>query len=159
MRMAEAWPLPSKAAWQKWFGREHQWPGLAFPATKCQLCSDPRLLKWSVLKYVLMLAGRPKFRKASQSGGGRRQVTPSRCDGLTRPVCCRWRSRHRCDGGGLRDELLNGEIFYSPTESQVTIESWRRRYNTLRSHGSLEDKPPISKVFVSATSARTVPQP
>jgi transposase InsO family protein len=28
----------------------------------------------------------------------------------------------------LRDELLNGEIFYSLREAQIVIESWRRRY-------------------------------
>jgi len=29
----------------------------------------------------------------------------------------------------LRDELLNGEIFYSLAEAKVVIESWRRHYN------------------------------
>ena len=29
----------------------------------------------------------------------------------------------------LRDELLNGEIFYSLREAQIIIESWRRHYN------------------------------
>jgi integrase-like protein len=29
----------------------------------------------------------------------------------------------------LRDELLNGEIFYSLREAQIVIESWRRHYN------------------------------
>ena len=28
----------------------------------------------------------------------------------------------------LRDELLNGEIFYSLREAQIVIESWRRHY-------------------------------
>ena len=36
----------------------------------------------------------------------------------------------RRDGGGLRDELLDGEIFYSLKEAQIVIESWRRHYNT-----------------------------
>jgi len=30
--------------------------------------------------------------------------------------------------GKLRDELLNGEIFYTLKEAQVFIESWRRYY-------------------------------
>jgi transposase InsO family protein len=30
----------------------------------------------------------------------------------------------------LRDELLDGEIFYSLREAQIVIESWRRHYNT-----------------------------
>ena len=32
----------------------------------------------------------------------------------------------------LRDELLNGEMFYSLKEAQIVIESWRRHYNTVR---------------------------
>jgi len=44
--------------------------------------------------------------------------------------------------GSLRDELLNGEIFYSLAEAQVLIESWRRHYNTVRPHSSLGYRPP-----------------
>jgi len=32
----------------------------------------------------------------------------------------------------LRDELLNGEIFYSLREAQILIEQWRKHYNTRR---------------------------
>jgi transposase InsO family protein len=32
----------------------------------------------------------------------------------------------------LRDELLDGEIFYSLAEARIVIESWRRHYNTVR---------------------------
>ncbi len=32
--------------------------------------------------------------------------------------------------GKLRDELLNGEIFYTLREAQVIIAGWRREYNT-----------------------------
>jgi hypothetical protein len=34
----------------------------------------------------------------------------------------------------LRDECLNGEIFYSLKEAQIVIESWRFEYNTRRPH-------------------------
>jgi len=44
--------------------------------------------------------------------------------------------------GRLRDELLNGEIFYSLKEAQVLIEQWRRHYNTQRPHSSLGCWPP-----------------
>jgi transposase InsO family protein len=44
--------------------------------------------------------------------------------------------------GKLRDELLNGEIFYTLLEAQVLIERWRRYYNTERPHSSLGYKPP-----------------
>jgi hypothetical protein len=50
----------------------------------------------------------------------------------------------------LRDELLNGEIFYTLREAQIVIESWRRHYNTIRPHASLGYKPPAPEVFVPA---------
>jgi putative transposase len=34
--------------------------------------------------------------------------------------------------GKLRDECLNGEIFYSLKEETVVIEQWRNQYNTIR---------------------------
>ena len=42
----------------------------------------------------------------------------------------------------LRDELLNGELFYSLAEARIVIESWRQHYNTQRPHSSLGYKPP-----------------
>ncbi len=47
----------------------------------------------------------------------------------------------------LRDELLNGEIFYSLKEAKVLIEVWRRHYNTLRPHSSLGYRPPAPEVL------------
>ncbi|KAA9015274.1 MULTISPECIES: IS3 family transposase [Sphingobium] len=44
--------------------------------------------------------------------------------------------------GSLRDELLNGEIFYSLAEAKVLIEAWRRHYNNVRPHSSLGYRPP-----------------
>jgi transposase InsO family protein len=46
----------------------------------------------------------------------------------------------------LRDELLNGEIFYSLAEAKIIIESWRRHYNTKRPHSSLGYRPPAPEV-------------
>lgn len=37
----------------------------------------------------------------------------------------------------LRDELLDGEIFYSLAEAKIGIESWRHHYNTKRPHSAL----------------------
>ena len=34
--------------------------------------------------------------------------------------------------GKLRDELLNGEIFYTLPEAVILGEQWRRLYNTVR---------------------------
>jgi transposase InsO family protein len=53
----------------------------------------------------------------------------------------------------LRDELLDGEIFYSLREAQIVIESWRRHYNRIRPHASLDYKPPAPEVFVPALAA------
>ena len=44
--------------------------------------------------------------------------------------------------GSLRDELLNGEIFYTLTEADTLIERWRREYNHVRPHSSLGYRPP-----------------
>lgn len=46
----------------------------------------------------------------------------------------------------LRDELLNGEIFYSLAEAKIVIEGWRRDYNTKRPHSSLGYRPPAPEV-------------
>jgi len=44
--------------------------------------------------------------------------------------------------GKFRDELLNGEIFYTLKEAQILIEQWRQHYNTVRPHSSLGYRPP-----------------
>ena len=59
----------------------------------------------------------------------------------------------------LRDELLDGEIFYTLKEAKIVIESWRRHYNTVRPHESLGYKPPAPEVFVPTSAARAALQP
>jgi transposase InsO family protein len=59
----------------------------------------------------------------------------------------------------LRDELLDGEIFYTLAEAKIVVESWRRHFNTVRPHGSLGYKPPAPEVFVPAMTARATAQP
>jgi len=54
--------------------------------------------------------------------------------------------------GKLRDELLNGEIFYTLKEAQVIIEGWRREYNTIRPHSSLGYKPPAPEAVKQRSS-------
>jgi putative transposase len=58
----------------------------------------------------------------------------------------------------LRDELLNGEIFYSLAEARIVVESWRRHYNAKRPHASLGYKPPAPEVFIPAFPARAATQ-
>ena len=44
--------------------------------------------------------------------------------------------------GKLREECLNGEIFYSLQEAQIVIGGWRVQYNTVRPHSALDYRPP-----------------
>ena len=50
--------------------------------------------------------------------------------------------------GKLRDELLNGEIFYTLKEAKVLIERWRQQYNRLRPHSSLGYRPPAPEALL-----------
>jgi len=50
--------------------------------------------------------------------------------------------------GKLRDELLNGEIFYTLREAKVLIEQWRRHYNTIRPHSALGYRPPAPQTMM-----------
>jgi transposase InsO family protein len=52
--------------------------------------------------------------------------------------------------GKLRDECLNGEIFYSLKEARVVIEQWRKFYNTERPHSSLGYRPPAPASWIVA---------
>jgi transposase InsO family protein len=59
----------------------------------------------------------------------------------------------------LRDELLNGEIFYTLPEAQIVIESWRRHYNAVRPHASIGYRAPAPEVFVPALAKGPAAQP
>ena len=48
----------------------------------------------------------------------------------------------------FRDELLNGEIFYTLKEAQIIIEQWRCHYNTNRPHSALGYRPPAPEAIV-----------
>ena len=49
--------------------------------------------------------------------------------------------------GKLRDELLNREIFTTLTEAKILIEAWRREYNEIRPHSSLNYRPPAPEAI------------
>ncbi len=53
--------------------------------------------------------------------------------------------------GTLRDELLNGEIFYGVREAQAIVNQWVRHYNTIRPHSSLGYKPPAPEARLMAS--------
>jgi len=50
--------------------------------------------------------------------------------------------------GSFRDELLNGEIFYSLREAQIIIEEWRKHYNTKTPHSALGYRPPAPETII-----------
>lgn len=55
--------------------------------------------------------------------------------------------------GKLRDELLNGEIFYTLREAKGLIEQWRRHYNTVRPHSALDYRPPAPQTLMPSQDA------
>ena len=53
----------------------------------------------------------------------------------------------------LRDELLDGEIFFSLEEARIVIENWRRHYNAVRPHGALRYRAPAPEVLMPGWAA------
>jgi len=51
----------------------------------------------------------------------------------------------------LRDEFLNGEIFYSMKEIRVLAERWRVHFNTIRPHSSLGYRPPAPAAWIATS--------
>ena len=60
--------------------------------------------------------------------------------------------------GKLRDELLNGEIFYTLTEAKVLVDRWRREYNQVRPHSSLGYRPPAPEAIRPVRTPTPSPQ-
>ncbi len=54
----------------------------------------------------------------------------------------------------LRDELLNGEVFYTLKEAQIIIEQWRKHYNTKRPHSALGYRPPAPETIIPMDQTR-----
>jgi transposase InsO family protein len=52
----------------------------------------------------------------------------------------------------LRDELLNRASFTALHEAEVLIENWRRHYNALRPHSSLNYRPPAPEAILPPAS-------
>jgi putative transposase len=60
--------------------------------------------------------------------------------------------------GKMRDECLNGEIFYSLKEAQIVIEQWRVEYNTRRPHSALGYRPPAPAAYSPLVPPNSVSQ-
>ena len=52
----------------------------------------------------------------------------------------------------MRDELLNREIFTTLAEAKVLISQWRREYNQVRPHSSLNYRPPAPEAILSGVT-------
>jgi putative transposase len=59
--------------------------------------------------------------------------------------------------GRLRDECLNGEIFFDLADAREKLERWRRDYNEHRPHSSLDDRTPVE--FATTVRQRGFPLP
>ena len=60
--------------------------------------------------------------------------------------------------GKLRDEFLNGEIFYTLPEATVLVEQWRRLYNTVRPHRAHGGLPPAPETIKPSPWFLRMPQ-
>ena len=56
----------------------------------------------------------------------------------------------------FRDELLNGEIFYTLKEAKIIIEQWRKHFNTIRPHSALGWKPPRPETIIPVDQRPTM---
>jgi putative transposase len=66
--------------------------------------------------------------------------------------------------GRLRDECLNGEVFFNLTDAREKLERWRRDYNQKRPHSALADQTPeefavACRPFVSPIVNKAGPLP
>jgi transposase InsO family protein len=59
--------------------------------------------------------------------------------------------------GKLRDELLNGENFYTVAEARVLIERWREHYNRVLPHRALGYRPPAPEAIAAGSPTATLP--
>jgi putative transposase len=59
--------------------------------------------------------------------------------------------------GRLRDECLNGEIFFDLADTREKLERWRRDYNEHRPHSALEDRTPAEFATVARQRVFALP--
>ncbi len=53
--------------------------------------------------------------------------------------------------GKMREQLLNGELFYTLKAAQIMTERWRTHDNTIRPHSSLGGQPPAPETVQLAS--------
>ena len=60
--------------------------------------------------------------------------------------------------GKLRNEFLNGEIFYTLPEVVILVEQWKRMYNMVRPHSAYGGLPPAPETIKPAAWFLRMPQ-
>ena len=104
------------------------------------------------LAWMIRLHGRPVPKARAKAGAARPRSYASErlAQGLVgkpRALLVAERIVIRGFNGKLRDELLNGEIFYSLAQAAVLDEQWRREYNTVRPHSACGGFPPAPEAI------------
>ena len=76
----------------------------------------------------------------------------SRQIGVTEQTLYRWRPWENgyieSFNARLRNELLDGEIFYTLEEVRVISGWWREHYNKIRPHSALGNRPPAPQAIL-----------
>jgi putative transposase len=128
----------------------------------CPAMSDPTMARSSSPRRCGAGSQRSEPRRPTSSPAApfRAAVAVLIPAGPDRQLCCRWENGY-CESfnAKLRDELLNGEIFTTLKEARIVIEGWRRHYNTLRPHSSLDYQPPAPEVVLWPAKPALAPKP
>ena len=117
--------------------------------------SDPLILR-GVPEHIMSDNGPEFFAKTVQEWGAAVGAKTAYIEPVSQ-----WENRHiESFNARLRDELFNGENFYTLAEAYIVIENWRCFYNTRRPQGSLGCRPPAQEVFMPRSArAAAIPQP
>src|SRR6187549_1223837 len=88
-----------------------------------------------VLSYLFILRGVPGHIRSDNSSefvakAVKEWITAVDAKTAYITLCSPWENGYvESFNARLRDELLDGEIFYTLREAQIVIESWRRHFN------------------------------
>ena len=89
----------------------------------------------------------------------RRWLARLRVQTLFIEPCSPWENGYNESfNGKLRNEFLNGEIFYTLHEAVVLVEQWRRLYNTVRPHSACGGRPPAPEAIKPSPWSLRMPE-
>ena len=99
----------------------------AWPTRHCSIGNGPEFVAEAVQRWVTAVGARTAFIEPGSPWE----------NGYIESVSARF-----------RNELLDGEIFYSIREAKIVIEQWRVHYNATHLHSSLGYRPPAPETIV-----------